>query len=57
MAANYLQKKAADGGFLKNEDAKVGLLVSFSRFFLVSPSSRLVSRVKPESVLVSGYLA
>jgi hypothetical protein len=46
MAANHTQKKAADGSFLKIEDAKVGLLVSFFRFFPVSPSLRLASRVK-----------
>ena len=51
------QKKPPFGGFIRFEDAKVGLLVAF---FCLLPDTHPfdhISAFKLESVLVSGYLA
>jgi hypothetical protein len=60
MGANHAldrKRKPPFGGFLRFEDAKVGLLVAF--FCLLSDTHPFehVSLFKLESVLVSGYLA
>ena len=51
------KKKPPFGGFLKFEDAKVGLLVAFFCLLPDTHSFDHISVFKLESVLVSGYLA
>jgi hypothetical protein len=46
MAANHPRKKPPMAAFKESEDAKVGLLVSFFRFFSVPPTLRPASRVQ-----------